>query len=165
MYLLKLNFDAITTPCYFERIITYGNYKQDVDDDCDPNLEKSFTYQKIICKNLLLIIKALSKQFQICIKAPSKWSVCKFSIEYYETLWEFWDQFAKICSNFTKNFIVIRGKFKTLSNINDRAFMQQFSTAKRPYNFLQKAPSYISIILLLDRGNISSKTETAESTC
>ena len=61
MYLLKLNSDAITTPCYFERIMTYENYKQDVDDDCDPNLEKSFIYQKIICKKSVTDHKAFKR--------------------------------------------------------------------------------------------------------
>ena len=38
---------------------------------------------------------------------------------------------------------MIKGKFRTLSNITDGAFAQKMSTGKSRYLFLQKASSYI----------------------
>ena len=38
---------------------------------------------------------------------------------------------------------MIKGQFRTLSNITDGAFAQKMSTGKSRYLFLQKASSYI----------------------
>ena len=50
-------------------------------------------------------------------------------------------QFLKWIQGRKSHCIMIKDKFRTLSNINDGAFAQKMSTGKNRYLFLQKASS------------------------